>query len=251
MGTNRTQPFGYKMEYGQVVIDPLEARWVTLIYEQYIRGDSFQRLTEMMWNTGLCYDAQKQWNKNMIARILQDCRYTGDGYFPQIIEMPLFQRAIEKRSKKATSIYPQPVQMLLRRKCNVKVTPRIEHEVIDLLNMLTDHPERVKTPELQEKPDQRLQALEKELDRVLEELPVNEVRAKELAMQVAVAGYESISSNEFETIRIQRILLQETPQPELNERMIKQIVSSVQVDHKGTVKIRLKNGQIVEKGRMR
>lgn len=248
MGANRTQPFGYKMEYGQVVIDPLEARWVTLIYEQYIRGDSFQRLTEMMWNTGVCYDAQKQWNKNMIARILRDGRYTGDGHFPQIIEMPLFQRVIEKRSKKATSIYPQPAQMLLRRKCNVKVTPQIENEVIDLLNLLADHPERVKSPELQEKQNQRLQALVTELDGLLEELPVNEVRARELAMQVAVAGYEAITSNEFETTRIQKILLQETPQPELNEKLIRQIVFSVQVDHKGTVKIRLKNGQIVGRG---
>lgn len=248
MGTNRTQPFGYKMEYGQVAIDPLEARWVTFIYEQYIRGDSFQRLTEMMRNTCVCYDAQKQWNKNMVARILRDGRYTGDGNYPKIIEMSLYERAGEKRSKKATSVYPQPAQMLLRRKCNVKVTPQIEQEVIDLMNMLTDHPKRVKSPELQEKPNQRLQAMVTELDGLLEELPVNEVRAKELAIQVAVAGYESISSNDFETIRIQGILIQETLQPELNERLIRQIVSSVHVDHKGSVKIRLKNGQTVGRG---
>ena len=44
MGTNRTQPFGYRMEFGKVVTDPDEARWVVYIYEQYILGESFKRI---------------------------------------------------------------------------------------------------------------------------------------------------------------------------------------------------------------
>ena len=87
MGSNRTQPFGYRMEYGKVVIDPNESKWVVYIYEQYILGESFKSLSDTLCGTGIHYDADKPWNKNMVARILQDRRYTGDGRYPPIIDI--------------------------------------------------------------------------------------------------------------------------------------------------------------------
>ena len=74
MGTNRTQPFGYRMEQGKVVIDPDESRWVVYIYEQYIQGASFKNLSDTLCGTGIHYDVDKPWNKNMVARILQNRR---------------------------------------------------------------------------------------------------------------------------------------------------------------------------------
>ena len=43
MGTNRTQPFGYRMEFGKVVTDPDEARWVVYIVKQEEKQTDFNK----------------------------------------------------------------------------------------------------------------------------------------------------------------------------------------------------------------
>lgn len=101
MGTNRTQPFGYRKEFGKVVIDPDEARWVVYIYEQYIQGASFKNLLDTLCGTGIRYDADRLRTKNMVAGILQDRRCIGEGIYPQIIDECIFYRVNQKRSKRA------------------------------------------------------------------------------------------------------------------------------------------------------
>ena len=67
MGTNRKLPFGYRMEFGRIAIHLEEANWVQHIFTQYNQGVSFQGITDKMRNSGMPYDGDKQWNKNMIA----------------------------------------------------------------------------------------------------------------------------------------------------------------------------------------
>lgn len=43
---NRKQPFGYKMEFGEIVPQPQEAETIRSIYLQYLAGASFKQLTE-------------------------------------------------------------------------------------------------------------------------------------------------------------------------------------------------------------
>ena len=101
MGTNRKLPFGYRMEFGRIAIHLEEANWVQHIFTQYNQGVSFQGITDKMRNSGMPYDGDKQWNKNMIARILPDYRYCGDRGYPEIIDEVTFQKAAgkEKRSQ--------------------------------------------------------------------------------------------------------------------------------------------------------
>lgn len=103
MGTNRKLPFGYRMEFGRIAIHLEEANWVQRIFTQYNQGVSFQGITDKMRNSGMPYDGDKQWNKNMIARILSDQRYCGDRGYPGIIDGVAFQKAAEKRKKKSAS----------------------------------------------------------------------------------------------------------------------------------------------------
>lgn len=70
MGSNRALPFGYKMEFGRVVIFPEEVGWVTYLFDQYLLGGSYKGLSDEMNGYGVHYDGEKPWNKNMIARIL-------------------------------------------------------------------------------------------------------------------------------------------------------------------------------------
>lgn len=115
MGTNRKLPFGYRMEFGRIAIHLEEANWVQHIFTQYNQGVSFQGITDKMRNSGMPYDGDKQWNKNMIARILPDYRYCGDRGYPEIIDEVTFQKAAEKRKKKSASQRKTKAQAALRK----------------------------------------------------------------------------------------------------------------------------------------
>ena len=81
MGSNRKRPFGYKMEFGEIVLHPEEAETVRRIYDSYLAGDSYSALVDKLRERGVPYDGDKPWNKNMTARILADRRYTGEDGF--------------------------------------------------------------------------------------------------------------------------------------------------------------------------
>ena len=248
MGSNRALPFGYKMEFGRVVVFPEEVGWVTYLFDQYLLGASYQGLSDEMNGYGVNYDGDKPWNKNMVARILQDCRYTGECGFPKIIDSSVYRRSEEKRRKKATAPERTEVQKVLRRKCGCRITSHIEHEVLYLLNHLAAHPEQIATPDPPKAPPQRLKELKSELDELIRHLPVDEERAWEVLQKTAVAMYEAMDPREYETQRMRRVFQKEEQRPELDANLIAANISAVMVDSNGNVKIRLKNDQIIERG---
>jgi len=66
---NRKQPFGYKIELGEIVPQPQEAETVRSIYLQYLAGASFKQLAEQLQTEEVPFDVGKPWNKTMVARI--------------------------------------------------------------------------------------------------------------------------------------------------------------------------------------
>lgn len=83
---NRKQPFGYKMSQGEIVIQESEAKLVQEIFHRYIAGESLNELTEALRQQDIPYDEGRLWNKNMVARILADTRYTGEKGYPKLID---------------------------------------------------------------------------------------------------------------------------------------------------------------------
>ena len=247
MGTNRTQPFGYRMEYGKVATDPDEARWVVYIYEQYILGESFKSLSDTLCGMAIQYDAGKQWNKNMVARILQEKRYTGEGQYPRIIDTEIFQSALDKRSRKISTNQISKAQKVLRRKCGQRITPHIEHEVLYLLNTLAGKPDQIEIPDALPKGNGRVETLQSDLEDLLGMLPVDEKQARQKLMETTVAMYEAIDPREYETHRLKRIFGQEQRRTELYCNLLEQCVAAVTMNSMGKVRIRLKNDQIIER----
>lgn len=247
MGSNRTQPFGYRMEYGKVVIDPDESRWVVYIYEQYILGESFKSLSDTLCGTGIHYDGDKPWNKNMVARILQERRYTGDGRYPPIIDICIFKQVDQKRNKKVAGSKVTKAQKILKKKSGGRITPHLEHEVLYLLNGLAGKPERIKIPDVPTTGNSIVEAMKMELEELLGMLPVDETQARKKLMETTVALYEAIDPGEYETHRLQRIFGSEQVREELDGNLLEQTVKAVTVDGLGKVRIRLKNDQIIER----
>ena len=92
--------FGYRMELGDIVPSPNEADTVRYIYTRYLAGASFQCLANELNQKALPYHTGKSWNKNMVARILEDSRYVGADLYPPIIsaEQPKPCRSGERRT---------------------------------------------------------------------------------------------------------------------------------------------------------
>jgi len=245
MGSNRKQPFGYKMELGQIVIHPEEAEAVRYLFREYNQGKSFLALAKAMQEWGIPYDGGKPWNKNMVARILADGRYTGLPPYPLLIPFALFGSVTEKRVERTSPIQQSPVQKVLRQKCNGKASPEIESEVLALLNRLIRSPSLLQSPCPPNNP--AVTALEASVDELLRQLPVDEEKAIQACLDLASARYAAIGSEEYETQRLRHLFQRQEPMDKLDAEVVRQTIQSITVDGNGAVKITLKNKQIIGK----
>ena len=141
---NRKLPFGYKMVMGEIVVHPQEAQAVQSIYACYLAGASFNDITDHLKEKGPPYDADKPWNKNMVARILEDARYAGTERFPAILSTDQLQEATQRRSERKPTVQITEAQKVLRRLCNGRPSAAVESQVLSLLNSLAAAPEQIK-----------------------------------------------------------------------------------------------------------
>lgn len=116
MGT-RKLPFGYQMRFGDVIPHSDEAEAVQKIYQNYLAGASFRQIAEGLQAHGIPYDGDKPWNKNMVARILENERYTGIDPFPVLIPAELFRAVQNRRMQTAPERTQTPAQKELRKLC--------------------------------------------------------------------------------------------------------------------------------------
>lgn len=86
MSRNRTILYGYRKVGGVFECDEFEREIVVEIYTKYSSGNSYKVIAENLSTRQVPYTADKKvWNKNMVARILQNSAYLGDENYPQII----------------------------------------------------------------------------------------------------------------------------------------------------------------------
>lgn len=245
MAANRKLPFGYRMELGKIVAHPKEAEVVTYIFQQYILGVSYKELVENLREQDVPYDQGKLWNKNMVARILENGKYTGQSGWPSIIGAEIFEHANEKRSSKVSPSQKTDAQKVLRRLSGGSST-EVEQTVLHLLNLLITEPQQIIAPQPVPSSLNRVSELRSALEHELEQQPINEDAAKRLAMDLASAQYEEISSQEYETERLRRLFQRQSPMQSLDAGLLQNAVNKICV-HGRKVKIHLKNGQILER----
>lgn len=246
---NRKLPFGYRMQWGDIILHPDECKCVHLIFDLYQQGASFNDLVDEMKERGVPYDNGKLWNKNMVARILGDERYKGHTLYPTIISREQFDAVVGMRAAKQVHVDKTEAQKTLRRLCGTKVTPDIERQVLFLLNRIVEYPEFICAPSGSSRGRTEIAMLQRKLDEALMQQPIEEDAARSLIYKLASAEYDSIDSAEYETERIRRILLEAHPAEELDERLLRKCVKKVKIDANHTVSLQLKNGQMIE-GRM-
>lgn len=247
MGSNRKRPFGYKMEFGEIVLHPAEAETVRWIYDSYLAGASYSALVDKLRERCAPYDGDKPWNKNMAARILADRRYTGEDGFPQIIPEGQFHMVQVRRQERANPCKKSPAQKELRKLCGGSPPAWVEKQVLGLLNRLIRHPELIICPALEEEPPPEAKKLRRELDELLHRPPVDGAQAKRLALQLAALQLNAIGPEEYETLRLRRLFQGRAPMEELDREMLHESVRRITVSN-GTVTVLLKNNQTLEGG---
>lgn len=242
---NRKLPFGYHMIMGEIVPHPQEAEIVKYIFDQYNLGASFNTLVSELREQEILYDAEKLWNKNMIARMLEDRRYAGERGYPTLINPDTLERASEKRMAKQVLSQKTEAQKLLRRLSSQTATMRMEKQVLDMLNGLIRNPERIQCPTGTSPASAKAMGLQEELNTAMGCQPIDEAEAQKLILSIAATQYSAIGSREYETVRIRKILAQRQPMTELDAQLLQAMVSAIQVYSDGALDIRLRNDQII------
>ena len=241
---NRKLPFGYQMRMGEIIRNEPEAKAVQDIFLQYTLGASLKEIAEQMSKTGPTYDTGKSWNKNMVARILENPKYTGADSYPKLVDIKLFEATAEKRQTKQRLPERTPAQKALRRICTKLPTQEIEQQVMRLLGRLAEQPERITQPKTA--PAIIQTDTQRKLDDVLNTQTLDEETARSLIFRLAQEQYEAIGNAEYETERLWRLFTAFECTAECNAELLQSAVSAVLVTRQ-TVRLQLKNGQIIGK----
>ena len=241
---NRKLPFGYQMRMGEVVRNEPEAKAVQDIFLQYTLGASLNEIAAQMSKTDTVYDDGKSWNKNMVARILENAKYTGADDYPRLVDTTLFESVAEMRQTKQRLPERTPAQKALKRVCSKPPTPEVEQQVTHLLGRLAEQPERITQPE--KTPASAHTNTQAELDEILNTQPLDEDAARSLICKLAQEQYDAIGNEEYETERLRRQFTAFECTAELNAELLQSTVSAVLVTQQA-VRLQLKNGQIIGK----
>lgn len=245
MDHKRKLPFGYRMEFGDITECPQEAETVRQIYEGYLAGASLKSLSGTLHKSDVPYLEGKTWNKNMVARILEDERYIGTERFPALIQREKFYAVADRRRQLAPPRTQTAAQKELRKLCGKPPSKAMEQTLLRLLNRLIDEPDTICSPGSDTGESLEIQRLRRELDEMLQARPVDEEAVRQKAMTLASLRLESIGSEEYETLRLRGTFVQREKMFDLDAELLRQSVQSIHYDNR-TVRVLLKNHQILE-----
>lgn len=97
----RHMPMGYKIVDGKVIIDEEKASVVKKIFEEYQNGASLYAIAKELTNTRVLNANNKpNWNHSSVGKILENIKYLGDDFFPQLIDKETFESVQKRRKKK-------------------------------------------------------------------------------------------------------------------------------------------------------
>lgn len=266
---NRTLPFGYCMRNGTVTVAQDEAEIVRMIFTSHAEGNSYEKLASGLNSREIPYSPGRPWNKNAIARLLQDIRYLGDDTYPPIVAPEAFKgRKMDICGRRE---HPEIKDIRILARCaacggpvrrerkNVWRCPhcmaeaahitdkRLMDSIAEMLNALRETPDMVKFTPAERVEDSHTAELRDIFLQTLDEPDFNVSTARAMAVALAAARFDALGSEDYETMRIQRLLSHAEPNSELDTGLLRQITSAILLRSNGAVSLKLKNGQIFER----
>ena len=268
----RTVPFGCAVEKGKKVIVADEAAVIIEVYERYCSGETFKQIADSLTARGVKYlENNSQWNKNNVARLIDDSRYLGNEEYPQIVPAELYERVRtcrEGRSAKKAELHSD-IKLIKDKlvcgqcgkpfsrknkwktrekwicssgcKCSVYLD---DITIIRNINSVIANP-MVCT--LQGKnissytPTSNITRLTNDVNRMLEQTKIEFMTVANSILECASEKFDccSIEVNDELTQLILEMFAEATG---FNEELIAQTVEQIIIDENGKIKLRVKSG---------
>lgn len=266
----RKLPFGYHIRDGQIQIKENEAQAVRMIFDHYTAGMSYSSLTDKLNGQGIPYVPGKPWNKNMLARVLQDERYMGSAAYPQIITPESFQYArAAKPDTSGTTGCAEIKDIRILARCGLCYGPmrrerkdrwqcpkcmdspagiKDSHLILcseRLLLRLHEKPETAAPSPAAPSDDETVRRAQDDFTHELDKPEFDESAAAAKAIALAAARFNTLGSSDYETMKLQYILKNSKPQDGLDTGLLRQIASAILIYPNGAVSLELKNSQIM------
>ena len=107
-------PFGYCVINGKCKIHNESGKIVHKIFEDYLSGVSTNQIAKNLMSEGILNSEQKPlWYHGTVGRILENKKYLGDDFYPEIIDEDTFDRAQKLRVCKAERLGRKNNQIVL------------------------------------------------------------------------------------------------------------------------------------------
>lgn len=101
----RHMPIGYKLVDGKIQLDEPKAAVVKKIFADYLSGTSTSALAKQLTEMGFPNANNKaSWNHGSIGKILENVKYLGDEFYPQMIDAELFEQVQKRRRERCEQL---------------------------------------------------------------------------------------------------------------------------------------------------
>lgn len=268
-------PFGYHMVNGKIAIFSNEGPLLQELFTRYLNGASLQQLADYAEQTGIHYrENAVHWNKNMIARMLDDKRYWNADDYPSIVSKETGLAVTLMRRQKATSQSPimfiqkklvcsncgsglyRMTQKSLQirwdcKKCSMRVgtTDRgLLQAVEDKLLTICRDPQNVeRIPVPYNSLSMQAARLTNEINQMLDQREVDSGRLVPLILECAAEKYKAckITESDHLTLKLKALFNEHHSDEELDRELFEQTVKQVILRPDGSIQLRLINEKII------
>lgn len=282
MAQNRYLPFGYRIANGAITVQPEEADAVRGIYMRYAEGASYKAIAAELTAAGIPYMPDTPvWNKNMVARILQNTNYLGTKKYRAVIS-PNEGEAAHRVQKQYTLIEPPEIKQLkglfVSAACGEPVERRLKSKggerwfcpadphhigtsVTDatlLKNVQAQLNQLISSPAVisggasdPERLSFNIARLQNELELLMKQEPLDADGIRDRILRLAAEKYALCDEDTEAEKTILGLLKNAEPQQELDVHLVCKITRQITVGSRGEVALALKNGKIIKEGELR
>lgn len=107
----RHTPFGYRIIDGKAEIMPETAKVVRAVFQEYLTGIATRQIAKNLTEQGVLNASHKlSWNHGSVGKILENRKYTGDEFYPPLIDTEIFEQVQCRREEQVKKLgrYVQP-----------------------------------------------------------------------------------------------------------------------------------------------
>lgn len=283
MKKHRSLPFGYTITDGRLIIEPSEAEAIRKIFADYAGGASLSELATTLTKLQIPYSEKRtEWNKNMVARIIGNRKYTGADGFDPIIDLDIFKEANLSKDQKIKKQHchdnttigifrarlickacgSRMIRLYEKRNreqvrwicenpaCRIRICisdELLECRVVDRMNLIIDNPDLLECPDcylIENSGSIQRSSAAQELGRMCDSGNYSDEQLLDVILSGAQKRYDQCPQVQGNAITGVSIAFSEAEKSEeLDTELFLKTANHILLDADGSIQLRLKNGK--------